>query len=131
MQAKGTLPILALLIMAALTMAPAVAAHPIGPSLGLGVGSGPAYVAQSCNAHATTRQIITCSLSSLEAGGMNMGEANEVPPSNVTDSMGDHFTLVQEVPIPGSTYDLEVFFATASSSGNDSVNLSGVGNFPH
>jgi hypothetical protein len=125
MRAK-ILPILALLTVAAFTLTPMVAAHPVGaiPSFT------PASVAQSCNAHGVMQMSISCTLPSLQAGEMIFLEVAEVPPSGVADSMGNHFTLLREVPFPGSTYDLQIFFANASQSGNDLVSISGNGNYP-
>jgi hypothetical protein len=130
MQAKSALLILALLTIAALTSAPIVAAHQIGPNLSLTVRSGSAYVAESCSARGIMQQPLNCPLAPLQAGQIILVEVSDFPPTSVTDTMGDHFALLGEAPLPGSTYDLEVFFATTSLSGDDSVKIIGGGSFP-
>jgi hypothetical protein len=122
----GALSILALLMVAAFALTPVVAANPIraDPSFT------PAYVGQSCNAHGVAQMSIGCTLLSLQAGETILVEVAEVQPPILTDSMSDHFTLLQGIPIPTSTYDVYVFSATASQSGNDLVNIAGNGNYP-
>jgi hypothetical protein len=121
MRSKRALPILILLTTAALTFSPIVAAQPISLNLLFDI-------AQSCSAqgHFTS---LNCPMNSLQAGQIILVEAADIPLPNVTDTFGDHFTLVREAPLPGTSYDLEVFVATALLSGDDNVNIAGIGSY--
>ena len=125
------LPILVLLTVAVLTCAPIVAAHPIGPNLNLTVGSEPPSVEESCSALGIMQHTLQCQLPSVQADQIILVEVSDVPQPSVADTMGDHFALLGEpASLPGSSYDLEIFLATTSHSGGDSINITGVGNFP-
>ena len=129
-QLRSALPILALLTAVILTSAPIASAHTIGSDLGLGVASGPPSVASSCFSRGIMHTTLDCVLGSVKVGQIILVEVSDFPPPTVTDTMGDHFALLREEPLPGSTYDLEVYSATTFLSGSVSVNVAGGGGFP-
>jgi hypothetical protein len=125
MQAKRTL-ILSLLTTAILTLAPFTAAATISQGIVF------FNIGETCFVNGHMQPILHCELAPLQAGQIILVEAVDIPVPSITDTMGDHFTLVRDVPLPGSSYDLEVFFATASasSSGDAFVNIVGTGGDP-
>ena len=127
MQAKRSLPILALLMLATLTFTPLVAASPISPNDNNSVAqSGPATLDQPCGGGPDG-----CVFPDMQAGETILVIATDVPVASITDTFGDHFTPVGgEAPLPGSTYVLQAFVTTVSQSGKDILTLTGTGNFP-
>lgn len=93
--------------------------------------SGPAYVTQSCSAHGLYLETVSCALPSpVVAGQTILLETAVVPPTSVTDSMGNQFTLLGQTGCPcSSTYMLQVYSATASTSGPDTFTVQGPGNY--
>ena len=93
--------------------------------------SGAAYVVQTCSSHGLYLETVSCTLPSPVAEGQTiLVESAMVPQTSVTDSMGNAYGLIAQVGCPcSSTYMLELFSATASASGTDTITLLGPGNF--
>jgi hypothetical protein len=95
------------------------------------VESGPAYVTQTCSAHGYYQQTVLCTLpSSVNEGQTILVEAAVIPGTNVTDTMGNHYTMLAETNCPcSSTYALEVFSTIPATSGADTISVYGAGNY--
>jgi hypothetical protein len=93
--------------------------------------NGTAYVSQVCAAHGLGGEdSISCVLGAeVNDGQALLVEAAVQPGANITDSLHDGFSLIGNTTFPGSTYILEVFYATASQTGPDTVNITGSGGF--
>jgi hypothetical protein len=93
--------------------------------------SGAAYILQTCSSHGLYLQTVSCTLPSPVVEGQTiLVEAAVVPQTSVTDSIGNAYDLIAQVGCPCSTtYMLELFSSTASTSGADTITLQGPGNF--
>ncbi|MGA2664664.1 MAG: hypothetical protein ABSF83_06955 [Nitrososphaerales archaeon] len=93
--------------------------------------SGPAYVTQVCSAHGYYQKTVSCTFPSpVEKGQTILLESGVIAGTSVTDSMGDHFSLVAQTGCPcSSTYLLEVFSSTAAATGTDTIAVDGAGNY--
>ncbi|MDA4137456.1 MAG: hypothetical protein OK449_10730 [Thaumarchaeota archaeon] len=112
-------------------------------------------VVQSCGAFGDRDQNVSCMLPfDVAAGHILLVEIAEVPESYIVglynsnttetqisdssatsvaslyDSMKDNFSLIGSATQSASTYRLYFYVANVTSSGNDTVSLSGVGNYP-
>jgi hypothetical protein len=117
---KGVLPLLALLTAVAFISIPVLAAHPVAASPSFTRAS----ILQSCGYTSLTVVSVTCGLVGLEAGEILLFEVSDIPPYSVSDTMGNHFTLLEEQPLPGTAYDLKIFSATISvSAPNSSLDI--------
>jgi hypothetical protein len=63
-------------------------------------------------------------------GNLVLVELADLPGIIIGDSMGDSYVQVASVNLPTSTYNQQVYYATASSTGLDTITISGIGNFP-
>ncbi len=66
----------------------------------------------------------------MRAGNLILVELTDLPGINIGDSMGNSFAQVASVNVPSSTYNVQVYYAIASSNGRDTITVSGLGNFP-
>ena len=97
--------------------------------ISLGYQGGP--VTQSCLASAAFATAVSCSLvSPVTRGHLLVAELSDVS-GNVTDALGSTFRLVAIVTQPSSTYSIQLFVASAKSSGVDTFTASGYGNYPN
>jgi hypothetical protein len=102
---KQAFSILVLLTVAAFISMPVLTAHP--------AAADPIFITpsiqQTCSGN-------TCSLSSLQAGETLFFAVSSVPGYTVSDSMGNHFSVQESVPLPGSALFWTIFTATVPVS---------------
>jgi hypothetical protein len=117
--------------------------------------SGDSDLIQSCAARGDADQTVSCGLPSAATsgdillvevaevpvyppislynsttGGQTTSTGSVQPVTNLSDSLGDRFTLIGSAGQNGSTYVLDFFIANVTSTDTDNVTLTGVGNYP-
>ena len=75
-------------------------------------------------------QAISCKMSSsVRVGDLIIVKISDLPGVSLSDSMGNMFTML-EMDRASSTYYNLIYYATASSSGPDTLTIRGDGNYP-
>jgi hypothetical protein len=93
--------------------------------------SPPPTVVQSCSASVLGAQTVACSFTSnVSKGDLLVVQLDDVVVNSFGDSLGNTFTLITQQDLESSTYTISIYYAIASSSGPDTFNVTGSGNYP-
>ncbi len=115
------------------SFSPQASLEEVGVILTVGVGVG-GPVTQSCTNTDTPvytpQSTISCSpTNQVLQGDTLVVELDDVAPS-LSDSLGDTYTLLTSVAIPGSTYLDYYYYTVVKTSAPDTITLTGQGNYP-
>lgn len=88
-------------------------------------------ILQTCFHYSDFVQSSSCALPNrVKAGNLILVEISDLPGISINDSLGNSFIMVASKNLPASTYNVQVYYTIAFSSGKDTITVSGAGNYP-